>query len=124
MDLQSLLKTNKTRASHNLYIQDSIQECLETYQSSLDTLQYCIQKRDPDYSDPQLLKLLQSTAEITLASARLMLLQSPFQSHLCAISAAVCQECSKYCDQFEDKILQDCAEACRDCSEACLRLTE
>ena len=99
---------------------DHVEICMRAYQECTEALQYCLQHGD-DHADLHHLKLLQTCAELTHATARLMMIQSPYQHALCEVCVQVCLECAKSCEELNDKALTDCAYACVQCAEACAR---
>lgn len=99
---------------------DHVELCLRAHQECTEALQYCLQHGE-GHADLHHLKLLQTCAELTHATARLMMIQSPCQHALSEVCAQVCLECAKSCEELSDTALTDCAYACVQCAEACTR---
>jgi hypothetical protein len=99
---------------------DHVEIALRCHQECTEALQYCFQ-HGGEHSDPHHLKLLQTCAELSHATARLMMIQSPYHQALSDVCARVCLECAKSCEELHDTALTDCAYACVQCAEACTR---
>lgn len=100
------------------HVHDRIEACMHCHQECMEAFQYCLQ-RGGEYVDPHHIKQLQTCIEICWASARFMMLQSPYQHMLTEICAQVCLVCAKSCSEFRDDALNECVRACMDCAEAC-----
>ena len=99
-------------------MQECIDRCQSCQESCLESITRCLQKGGK-HAAAEHITSLAACAEVCDTSARLMLLGSALQAHVCDVCADVCNSCAKDCDRFgDDEMMQACAESCRRCAES------
>lgn len=58
-------------------------------------------------------------ADICIATAQLMSMNSHYVKEICKICADVCERCASACEKHQHDHCIACAAACRKCAEAC-----
>lgn len=100
-----------------------IQNCLDCFKTCEQTLAECFGKKGK-HSESAHLILLKSCAEICHTSAKFMMMQSKYHTHLCGVCAEVCQDCAASCEAIGDESMKKCAEVCRKTAQSCSEMSE
>ena len=101
-------------------IAKSIKHCFNCSRVCIETLSHCLANGKSNLTSGKHLSLLQSCADSTQLSARMMTGNSPFHHQACELSFELCLACAAECERFQDdKMMQHCAETCRLCAESC-----
>lgn len=80
---------------------------------------HCIEKGGK-YANPKHIQILQDCARICGIAANFMIRGSEHHSLTCAACAKISLVCAESCDDFaDDKMMKDCAKACRKSAESC-----
>lgn len=102
-------------------IKRCVTDCFSASIKCRETLMYCIQMRDR-HSEPDHLSLLMDCADISEATANMMLRESDFDDEMAELNAQICARCAESCESFgDDLMMSDCARLCRK-SEASSRI--
>lgn len=102
-------------------IRDCIEICQDSYRTSVETLNYCLEEGGT-YADPALIRSLQECSEICRLAIDFLLRDSEFQPQICRDCAEICWRCAQNCEELNDTRLVRCAEISRFCAEACERM--
>lgn len=103
-------------------MQQCIKDCLDCYQSCVQTVQQCLTKGGK-HAEPDHLTLLYDCASVCRVSADWMMRGSPRHHQTCRLCAELCRECAQDCRKFAgDKEMARCAEACDRCFKSCEKM--
>lgn len=102
-----------------------IRNCTECHRVTEQAIQYCLAKGG-EYADPQHVRLLRDTAEITAVAANFLLRGSELQPETSAACASACEACAEECEALalEDEVMNICVETCLRCAESCRAMVE
>lgn len=105
-------------------MQQCIEECLGCYSICAQTAQHSLEMGGK-HAEANHIRLLNDCAEICRTSAGFMLRGSPLHTRTCAVCAEVCRACEQACRKMgNEKVMQQCADACGRCAESCARMAK
>lgn len=100
--------------------QRCIDDCLQCHRICLSMAMGQCLEQDGEQTAPTHFRLLMSCAEVCIATAHLMMMESSHHRHLCSECAEICLECAADCEGLSD--MSACVAACRTCAESCLEM--
>ncbi len=95
-----------------------IEACLRSYALSKYCAASCLKEGNQD-AMRNCIQLTMECASVTLATADLLEMQSPFLFSILPLCAEVCSSCALECEKHENKQCQETAVHCRHCAEEC-----
>lgn len=99
-------------------MQVCIENCTDTHQICLETIQHCLGKGGKHASADHI-RLLSDCAQICETSADFMTRESSFHNVVCRACAEICRACADSCRQLGGIEMEACAEACEGCAGSC-----
>jgi hypothetical protein len=95
-----------------------IDACLRAYAASRYCAASCL-KEEQLHHMRNCIQLNQECSSITIATADLLAVQSPFIFSLLPLCAEICESCAMECGKHDHEHCQECAMLCKHCAEEC-----
>jgi hypothetical protein len=110
-------------AERAIETQQAIEDCLDLYAITKETVAYCLQ-RGGSLADGRLITTLFTCSDTCRSTAEFIALDAELVPQAGAFSAEVCDYTADACERADadDEQLAACAEAARQCAESCRRL--
>lgn len=104
-------------------MEQCIKDCLDCYQSCLETTSHC-QHMGGRHADPIHLTLLKDCGLLCQTAANFMIRNSPNHKEVCRLTAQLSEKCAADCERVDssDHMMSRCTEVCRKCAESCKRM--